>query len=84
MFDVYCLHCGEPHDQDAFHEPTENDAPEGSYKESAALFKVNGCGMFKVDPAICTRKPIESPERMELIKAGMDMSEDPDEWLLFI
>jgi hypothetical protein len=49
MFDVYCPHCGEPYDQDVFHEPKAFDAPEGSYMESAALFKINGCGMFQAD-----------------------------------
>jgi len=40
--------------------------------------------MFQADPAICTRKPIEPADRMELIKAGMNLSEHPDEWLMFL
>ncbi len=84
MFDVYCPHCGEPHDQDVLHEPEAYDAPKGSYKASAALFRANGCGMFQADPAICTRPVVETPERMELIKAGMKFSEHPDEWLIFL
>lgn len=84
MFDVYCPHCGEPYDQDVFHEPEAYDAPEGSYKASAALFKEYGCGMFQAKPAICTARVVETPERMELIKAGMKFSEHPDEWLMFL
>ena len=84
MFDVYCPHCGEPCDQDAFHDPKAYDAPDGSYKQSAALFKANGCVMFQAVPAICTRPVVETPERMELIKAGMKFSEHPDEWLMFV
>jgi hypothetical protein len=84
MFDVYCPHCGEPYDQDVFHEPKAFDAPEGSYMESAALFKINGCGMFQADPSICTRIPVEPADRMELIKASMSLSEYPDEWTMFL
>jgi hypothetical protein len=48
MFDIYCPHCGEPHDQDVLHEAHEYGAPEGlSYMQAAALFKKHGCGLFK-------------------------------------
>ena len=48
------------------------------------VVKANGCGMFQAVPAICTRPVVETPERMELIKAGMKFSEHPDEWLMFV
>jgi phage terminase large subunit GpA-like protein len=46
MFDIYCPHCGEPHDQDMLHEAAEYGAPEGlSYMQAARLFKTHGCGL---------------------------------------
>ena len=85
MFDIYCPHCGEPTEQDYLHMPDDLGGPDNlTYAEAAAAFKVNGCGLFNPEPSPCTRAPIESPARMALIRANMDFSDHPDEWVLML
>ena len=85
MFDIYCPHCGEPWDQDYLHTPGDLGGPENlTYSQAAASFKRLGCGLFRFGgSAQCNAAPVESPERLAMIRAGMDLSPHPDEWNLF-
>lgn len=81
MFDIYCPHCGEPTDQDYLHNPDELGGPDNlTYRQAAAMFKTHGCGLFKAEPSPCNAPPVEPVEKLIAIKAGMDLSEYPDEW----
>lgn len=83
MFDIYCPHCGEPHDQDMLHDPADYGAPEGlSYMQAAALFKQHGCGLFKDEPSPCKAPAVLEEDQLAQIQAGIELSEYPDEWCL--
>ena len=83
MFDIYCPHCGEPHDQDMLHEAAEYGAPEElSYMQAARLFKTHGCGLFKAEPSPCKAPAVLEEDQLAQIQAGIEISEYPDEWCL--
>ena len=76
MFDIYCPHCGEPHDQDMLHDPADYGAPEGlSYMQAAALFKTHGCGLFKAEPSPCKAPAVLEEDQLAQIQAGIEISE---------
>ena len=83
MFDIYCPHCGNPTEQDYLHTPEDLGGPYGmTYEQAAAAYKKYGCGLFNAVPEVCMYEPIESPQRMALIRGMMDFSDHPDEWVM--
>jgi len=80
-YDIYCPHCGEPHEHDLLHDVGGFD-----YDGAARLFKIMGCAMLDqqervfVESRVCTAKPVNGQYSIETIKAAHEMSDYPDEW----
>ena len=82
MYDIYCSHCGEPHDHDLLH-----DLGGFTYDAAAILFKTLGCALIDqrdsgqfIESRVCLSKPVGGQYSLDAIKAAHDLSDYPDEW----
>ena len=82
MYDIYCPHCGEPHDHDLLH-----DLLDFTYDAAAILFKTHGCALIDqrdsgqfIESRVCLAKPVGGQYSLATIKAAHALSDYPDEW----
>lgn len=81
MYDIYCPHCGEPHETDRLHSDV-NQLHSGGYERAAKAFTVVGCALFSdsTPPMPCQAAPVVSQAKLASIQAAHDLGDYPDDW----
>ena len=78
MFDVHCKYCGEPWDNDFFHDCVE-DKHFDSYQKAVKAFTSYGCG-FR-EHTKCSAEMVDENASLHA-QASQILSDHPDDWIM--
>ncbi len=78
MIDVHCPHCGEPWDNDCFHDMQEWNL-ELTYMQAAQEFQTLGCNLFYGKDTPCDAEVVDE-RAARGTRFGMELSPYPEEW----
>jgi hypothetical protein len=78
MFDVHCKYCGEPWDNDFFHDCVKDEHFD-SYQKAVKAFTSFGCG-FR-DGKKCTAPTVDDGAAW-YAQVSQDLSDCPDDWIM--